>query len=42
MHEYHKAIESYEHGLKLDPNNQECKDGIVNVNKKMYFSSESK
>jgi stress-induced-phosphoprotein 1 len=27
MKEYHKALQSYDQGLKLDPNNQECKDG---------------
>ena len=28
MKEYHKALESYEKGLKIDPNNAECREGI--------------
>ena len=27
MKEYHKALVDYDQGLKIDPNNQECKDG---------------
>jgi stress-induced-phosphoprotein 1 len=29
MKEFHKALKSFEDGLKIDPNNQECKDGKV-------------
>ena len=25
--EYHKAMEAFEKGLAIDPNNKECKDG---------------
>ena len=28
MKEYHKALESYQKGLDLEPENQDCKDGI--------------
>ena len=28
MKEYHKALETYEAGLKLDPNNEVCKQGL--------------
>ncbi|TMW67004.1 hypothetical protein Poli38472_012120 [Pythium oligandrum] len=31
MKEFHKARETYEKGLSLDPNNQECKDGLRSV-----------
>ena len=31
MKEYTKAIEAYEHGLKLEPGNQECIEGIAKV-----------
>ena len=37
LKEYHKAIECYEKGLKIDPNSTECKEGLVNVNKRMYM-----
>ena len=26
--EYHKAMEAFEKGLSIDPNNKECKDGV--------------
>lgn len=28
MKEYHKAQEFYEKGLSIDPNNNECKEGL--------------
>lgn len=28
MKEYHKAMDSYKHGLELDPDNTACKDGL--------------
>lgn len=28
LKQYHKAIDTYEAGLKLDPNNEELKDGL--------------
>jgi len=28
MKEYHKALSSFEKGLKIDSNNSECKEGI--------------
>jgi len=27
MKEYHKALKAYDDGLKIDPNNKECKEG---------------
>jgi stress-induced-phosphoprotein 1 len=27
MKEYHKALQAYDQGLKLDPDNKDCKDG---------------
>lgn len=31
MKEYHKAIEAYDKGLKVDPENQECKEGLAKI-----------
>lgn len=31
MKEYHKAIEAYDKGLKIDPQNQECKEGLAKI-----------
>ena len=28
MKEHHKAIEAFENGLKVQPDSQECKDGL--------------
>lgn len=27
MKEYHKALQAFDQGLKIDPNNKECKEG---------------
>ncbi len=29
LKEYHKAIDYYERGLKIDPENQDCKQGLA-------------
>jgi len=29
MKEYHKALDTYEKGLKLDPENKDCKEGKI-------------
>jgi stress-induced-phosphoprotein 1 len=29
MKEFHKALQAYEQGLKIDPENKECKEGYA-------------
>jgi stress-induced-phosphoprotein 1 len=41
MKEYHKAMDSYRTGLKLDPTNTLCRDGLTKVVAKVNTSSES-
>ena len=41
MKEYHKALEAYEAGLKIDPNNELCKNGLVKTQSAIYSSSGS-
>jgi len=36
MKEYHKALQCYEHGLKIDPNNVFCKQGIEKTQQSIY------
>ena len=36
MKEYHKALECFEKGLKLDPNNEFCKAGIQKTQQLIY------
>lgn len=42
MKEYKKAIETFEAGLKAEPNNQEFKDGMTKTNAKIYGHNETK
>jgi len=39
MKEYHKAIEAYEKGLKIDPENDECKKGVESTKMKIAMGS---
>lgn len=41
MKEFHKALETYEKGMKIDGNNQECKDGYQKCYMKIYMGSEN-
>eukprot|EP00434_Breviolum_minutum_P017948 symbB.v1.2.015829.t1/scaffold1194.1/size132594/2 len=41
MKEYHKSLQAYEQGLKLDPENQECKQGRDQVLAKISETSRS-
>lgn len=38
MKEYHKALETFEAGLKLDPNNEICKMGLQKTQQAIYMS----
>ena len=42
MKEYYRSQEAYEKGLKIDPENAECKDGLLKVRDKMYSQPETK
>ena len=37
--EFHKALETYEAGLKLDPENELCKKGIEKTQQAIYLSN---
>eukprot|EP01091_Cochliopodium_minus_P005107 TRINITY_DN15088_c0_g1_i1.p1 TRINITY_DN15088_c0_g1~~TRINITY_DN15088_c0_g1_i1.p1 ORF type:complete len:594 (-),score=234.40 TRINITY_DN15088_c0_g1_i1:2029-3810(-) len=39
LKQYHKAIESYDNGLKHDPNNQEIQQGIVETTKAIQIQN---
>ena len=41
MKEYHKALECYEKGLKIDPNNEICKAGIAKTQQHIYMGDNS-
>lgn len=41
MKEYHKALESYQKGLELDPNSQLCKEGFQKTQMKIYEANSS-
>lgn len=41
MKEFHKALEAYEAGLKIDANNELCKQGLVKTQQAIYMSSGS-
>lgn len=41
MKEYHKCLETYEKGLKLDPENEECKTGLARTQAKIQTSNQS-
>lgn len=41
LKEYHKALESYQHALDLEPDNAEAKEGLRNVIAKINASSQS-
>merc|ERR1719217_1325840 len=38
MKEYSKALTAFEQGLKLDPDNKECKEGRAQVEHKIHSS----
>ena len=38
LKEYHKALETYEAGLKLDANNELCKAGVQKTQQAIYMS----
>jgi len=40
MKEYHKALQAYEQGLKLDPTNEECKSGRETTIQKVQASNQ--
>lgn len=42
MKEYHKALKAFEEGLKLDPENQECKEGLYKTRQLISSSAHSK
>ena len=37
--EYHKALDAYERGLKKDPENELCKQGIQKTQQQIYLSN---
>merc|ERR1712046_141448 len=43
MKEYHKAMNAFEKGLKIDPDNKDCKDGhaktLMTINSTAHASS---
>jgi stress-induced-phosphoprotein 1 len=39
LKEYHKALSSYEAGLKLDPNDNFCKEGIEKTQQAIYLTN---
>jgi len=39
LKELHKAVEVYEKGLKIDPNDTELKQGLAEVNREIMYSS---
>lgn len=39
MKEYHKALETYEQGLKIDPNDNFCKEGLTKTQNAIYMSN---
>lgn len=41
MKEYHKALETYQKGLKLEPENAECKDGLQRTALKIQQANSS-
>ena len=41
MKEYHKALESYEAGLKRDPEDKFCKEGAEKTQAAIYMGSNS-
>lgn len=36
LKEFHKALETYEAGLKIDPENELCKTGIIKTQQAIY------
>jgi stress-induced-phosphoprotein 1 len=41
MKEYHKALETYQKGLALEPDNAECKDGLARTQMKIHTLNSS-
>ena len=41
MKEYHKAMDSYRAGLQIDPTSDLCKQGMKNVEQKIYAGNQS-
>ncbi len=39
MKEYHKALDAFDHGLKLDPSSKECNDGKIKTMQLINSSS---
>jgi len=39
LKEYHKALEMYEKGLKLEPDNEACKSGVQKTQLAIYTTS---
>lgn len=42
MKEYHKALETFETGFKLDSNDQLCKNGVAKTQQAIYSSGDNK
>lgn len=41
LKEYHKALEAYDKGLKIDPQNKECQDGKAKTMQTISMSAYS-
>ena len=39
MKEYHKALQAYDQGLKLDPENKDCKEGKMKTQQAIQMSA---
>jgi stress-induced-phosphoprotein 1 len=42
MKEYHKALQAYDQGLKIDPENKDCKEGKMKTMMAVNSSAHSK